>query len=258
MTNQTLNEEATPVASPPKAPSKTPNKIGLIALILAALGFILAVIPPAAGFAWLLTLPALILGIIGLTRKGQKKATSIIAMILATVAWIIAVIVALSFVAAGVSDAIDKADKAPAVTEVDGDAAPAESAKEAAIGDTVTTENGVDFSVTGMECGLATAGEDFLEEKASGQFCAVSFTVNNKGADALDFMSSSLTGYIADAKYDAEVTIGNFGDDSTLFATLNPGLSAKGLMYFDVPAPLELVKFTDQLVFGDEVAVSVK
>lgn len=258
MTNPMLGEGATPAVIESQTPGKGQNKIGSIALILAVGGFVMAFLPATAGLAWLITLPALVLGIVGLTRRGATKATSILAIILATVAWLISIVAALSFLAAGVSDAVGEADKAPTVTEVDGDTAPAEGTREAGIGDVVTTENGVDFSVSGMECGLATADNGYSDEKASGQFCAVSFTVSNQGTDALDFSSSSLTGYIAEAKYDAEVMVGHFGNDSTIYATLNPGLSAKGLMYFDVPAPLELVKFTDALVFGDEVAVSVK
>ncbi len=100
-------EPAPPPSAGPAAP-KQPNVLGLIGLILAIVGFVLAVIPFVAAFAWLLTLPALVLGIVGLTRKGQKKLTSILALAISTVAWIIAVVVAsTSFFVAAVEGAPD-------------------------------------------------------------------------------------------------------------------------------------------------------
>ncbi len=96
--------------STPPAPQQQGNQLGLIALILAGVGFLLAVIPATAGFAWLLTLPALVVGIIGVTRKGKKKGTAIAAIILSTIAWVIAVIVAAATFFSGVSTAVDEAE----------------------------------------------------------------------------------------------------------------------------------------------------
>ena len=87
-------------------PPRRKNILGRIGLILAIVGAVFAVLGPLAFFAWLFTLPGVILGIIGLTRRGQRKGTSLAAVITSSVAFVVAIIVSLVF-AAGLPPAGD-------------------------------------------------------------------------------------------------------------------------------------------------------
>ena len=83
----------------PQAPAPRPSIVGRIGLILAIIGAVLAALGPLAFLAWLFTLPALILGIVGVASKGRKKGTSLAAIIVSSVAFLLAVIVSISVIA---------------------------------------------------------------------------------------------------------------------------------------------------------------
>ena len=258
-----------PAAGPvtPATPPKAPNKMGLIALIVAGVAFLLAVIPPTSFIAWLPAVAAIILGIVGLTRKGQKKGTSIAAISIAVIAWIIAIVIATATALSAVGTAIEEAEAAPTAAapapaeEEPAAEAPAEEApasEEAGIGTAVTSESGVAYTVSAMQCGLTTAGEEFLSETAAGQFCEVRATVANNGSETLNFSASNVKGYIGQASYEVNNTVSKFGDD--LFATdINPGLSADVVIYIDIPADstLELIEFSELFSLDDSVVIRV-
>ena len=255
---------------PQPAQPKTKNTIGLIALILAAVGFIFGVVPALSGLAWIFFIPAIVLAIIGLTRKGQRKGTSVAALVLAVVGWIIAIVVALVTVAGAIDTAIDESAAAPTAatqaTEAAAEpAAPAESAEEApadapseaAVGTTVTTDDGVAFTVTAIQCGLAEAGDnEFLKETARGQFCAVNYRIDNGSTDSINLSASDIKGYIGESAYDANTTVSTFGGE--LFATdVNPGLGSDNVVYIDIPAgaALEYIEFSPLFSFDSSVVV---
>ncbi len=226
-------------------------------MIVAIVSFIFAVIPATSFFAWIPAVVAIVLAIVGFTRKGQKKGTAIAAIVIAPIAWIIAIIVATAATVVGVADAIDKANDAPSSATVTEEEATADApAEEAAIGDTVTTEDGIDFVVTAMECGLAEAGEGFLVETAVGDFCKVSITVANNGADATRFSATNVTGFIGNAAYEAN-NVASKVNDQMIGAEINPGLSATAEIFFDVPdaAQLELVELNTDFGFDEAVVV---
>lgn len=129
--------QATPVASqagptPERPAPRKRNTLGLISIILAVAGFALAIIPFLGVVGWPLLIAALILGIIGLTRKGQPKGTSIAGLVLSVLAMILAPIIALTWFVGSVEEAqktdVDTSTSADAAE----DAEPAEEPAEAA------------------------------------------------------------------------------------------------------------------------------
>ncbi|GGH64332.1 Ltp family lipoprotein [Rothia aerolata] len=72
---------------------KPRNVVGLVALGLGVLGFILACIPGVMILGWLLLLAALVVGIVGLFQKNREKISSIIAIVLSVVGSIVSAIV---------------------------------------------------------------------------------------------------------------------------------------------------------------------
>lgn len=85
----TSTELPAPPAQPTPATANTP---GLLALIFALVGAVLCWVAPIALLAWLFTLPAFVLGLVGVTRKAKKKGTSIAAIVISTVAFLVALI----------------------------------------------------------------------------------------------------------------------------------------------------------------------
>ena len=246
-----------PSQTPPPAAPSLPNQVGLVALILAAVGFIMGVIPATSGFAWLLFIPALVLSIVGLTRKGKKKGTSVAALVVTIIGWIIAIVVASATLIVGMGQAIESANDAPTAASEPADAsAPTDGPKEAGLGDTVVSDDGVEFTVSAITCGLPSAGGEFLNETASGQFCEVKFTLLNGSNEAVNLYSSDFTGLIGEATYEANTTVSQFGDD--MFSTdVNPGLSVAGTVYIDIPldAALEFVEYKPIFSFGDGLII---
>lgn len=107
-------------ASRPASPTKTRNVIGLVSIILAVVGFALAIIPLLGIVGWPLLVAALVLGIVGLTRKGQSKATSIAGLVLSVLAMILAPIIAIAILAGSAnaaSSVISDDTDAPAAVE---------------------------------------------------------------------------------------------------------------------------------------------
>lgn len=92
---------------PPTPGNKSRNVLGIVALAVAAVGFIFACIPGALIVGWLLLPVGFILGIVALFQKGKPKWQGVTAIIVSVVGTIIGVIVFIVTVAGAVSAAVD-------------------------------------------------------------------------------------------------------------------------------------------------------
>lgn len=254
----------TPEAPAPVAPGGT-NTLGLVGLILAGVGFLLGIIPPTSGIAWLLLIPGAILGIVGLTRKGKPKGMALTALILGVVGWIVSIIVffvsAIFLVGSAVDGAIDQSrDRPSASREAAGaDEQEVEEIEVPGIGDTVVSENGVEFTVNSVTCGLAVAGTNkFLQEEADGQFCEVAFTFMNGTDQAIYTSSSDYIATIGAAEYTTDGVANVFGSEAVA-TNVNPGISIEGLVYFDIPVgeALDTVGYKELFSFDEPLSVDV-
>ncbi|MEO3938574.1 DUF4352 domain-containing protein [Dermatophilaceae bacterium Soc4.6] len=101
-----------------------------------------------------------------------------------------------------------------------------------------------EFVVTGIKCGIAKVGNQYLNKAAQGQFCAVSMTVKNIGDEAQSIFANAQVAFDgADHKFSADSEAGIYADDSKLlYQEINPGNSVKGNVYFDVPQGTKLAK----------------
>lgn len=108
---------------------KTRNLLGLISIILAIGGFALAVVPFLGLLGWPLLIAAFVLGIIGLTRRGQAKGTSITGLAVSVVAMVSAPVIALGLFAGSIHEANStKVNTAPSASS--GGAKPAEESSK--------------------------------------------------------------------------------------------------------------------------------
>ncbi len=110
-------------------------------MIIAIIGFIFACIPGALVVGWVLLPIAFILAIVGLTRSGQKKGTSITALILSIVGTIIGFVVFLTVVTDAVDDAFSDIDGGELEASTsDSDSEAATEQRDADVGDEVSDE----------------------------------------------------------------------------------------------------------------------
>ncbi len=99
----------TPYQSGPPPVTKR-NTVGLVALILAIIGFVFACIPGALIIGWVLLPVAFILGIVGLFQSGKKKGTSLASVIVAAIGTIVGFVVFGSLVSDSIDDTFGGSD----------------------------------------------------------------------------------------------------------------------------------------------------
>jgi uncharacterized protein DUF2510 len=151
-----------PVATleqPGAAPSTKPHVLGIIALVVAAIGFIFACIPGALIVGWILLPIAFILSIVAFFLKGAKW-PAITALALSVVGTIVGAVVFFLVVSSSVNQAIDEFDDAIAeaseAAETPFDDEAAEEPETApvgnlAFGDTMIWEDDVELTVSAPE-----------------------------------------------------------------------------------------------------------
>lgn len=256
--------------APAPTPPKTTSAVSWTALGFGIAGMLAAIIPGISFFAWIFTLVALVLAIVGLAQKHRKKAVAGVSLGLSTLAFVTAVIVSIGTLANAGNEASDVVAESEAAQEV---AAPVETQEAAeepeaqpevlapvGIGQTVTGHYGVTFTVDAVTCGMASYSyaDGYLEETPLGQFCEIRFTTFNGSTSPFDFYSDSVSGTIGDAYYEAETSLSTVGQDYW-FSTVNPGLTVSGVTVIDIPvgAQLESVHLQTNYFNGQDIVVQL-
>jgi len=135
------------------------------------------------------------------------------------------------------------ADKA-AAAKVAADKAAAKAAAAPQLGK-IVRDGKFAFTVTAVKCGIAQVGTNvYLIQKAQGQYCRASLTVENIGNEAQTMFASNQ--YLFDTKgrkFSADATANMYDDSAKLmFEEINPGNSLKGFVFFDVPKGTKISK----------------
>lgn len=164
--------------------------------------------------------------------------------------------------AAETAPAEEAADAEPAAGEDAAAAEEGEAAPEGAPGIGDAVEDGkFEFTVTGVETGVAEVGDEYLNEQAQGQFVLVHLTVSNIGdrAQMLDGTNQKLVdtqGREHSADGSAAIYL---GDTGTFLNDINPGNSVEGTVVFDIPADAEPASITlHDSMFSGGVTVSLQ
>jgi len=103
---------------------------------------------------------------------------------------------------------------------------------------TAVRDGKFEFTVTSVETGVATVGDEYLNQQAQGQFVLVHVTVTNIGdaAQMFDGSSQKLVD-TAGREHSADSSAAIYLGDSNSFLTdINPGNSVQGTVVFDIPA----------------------
>lgn len=276
---QPVSASPTDAPTPPSAPHKRRNVLGLVAFIVAVVGFVFACIPGALIVGWILLPIAFILSIVALFFKGQSKALALTGLILSVVGTIVAFIVFFAVVANSFNDAFGgtassvtqtDAPKASAAAKDDAGANKADAGTSkvgtrdnpAAIGSVI---KGNDYTVTINSVNLnATdailAANQFNEAPADGAVYAlinatVTYTGNDSGVAALVGIAYvSADGNVFDSLNKIVIA-----PDPQLGADeLYNGASATGNIAIQIPAAADGLIRVRPGVIADEVFVKTK
>ncbi|GAB2662593.1 DUF4352 domain-containing protein [Prescottella soli] len=144
---------------------------------------------------------------------------------------VIVAIVAITAVSGGSGDKPSDAARAAGATT-----GTAESPTDARIG-TPVRDGKFEFVVNGVEAGVPSVGvNEYLTEKAQGQFVLVRMTVRNIGDRAQSFTTSAQK--LVDAQ-DRQYSVDSMAtitlDQGVAFEQVNPGNSVEATIVFDVP-----------------------
>ena len=110
-------------------------------------------------------------------------------------------------------------------------------AKPAATGDPAD-DGKFRFVVDGLDCGRDRVGGKFFRERAQGQFCLLSVSVENIGDEAGSLFADNQ--YFIDGRgdrhsADGSATFALNPEGDTWFEEINPGNTVTGVIVFDVP-----------------------
>ena len=256
----------------PTATKKPLNVLGLVALIVAGIGFIFAMIPGAFILGWIALPIAFILSIVALFLKGSKG-LAIAALIVSIVGTIIGFVVFFATAANSFSDAFGGTDSTVTQPTEDG-AEPAPEAEAESGGDAGSRENPVPLgsvisgdewdvvvnSVTLNATDTVTAANQFNGAPAEGNVYAVAnVTVTYTGPEssyaamvALDYVTA---GGEVISTWDSIVV----GPEPILDSgELYTGGSTTGNIVFEIPAAGDGTMRVTPGMFTDEVFVAVK
>jgi len=272
-----------PYAQQPGFPAQAPkNGMATAALVVGIVALLLCLIPFVNVVSIVGGLVAVVLGVLAMKKakagapgKGMGVAGVVLGAISAVVALIVTVVagMAIGAVSDEVNAAIEEAetelgtelateptDETAADDEAEAEEpAVEEPAAAAGMGEPVR-DGQFEFTVTNIETGIASVGDDFLGQQAQGQFVLVHLTVTNIGDEARYFDGSSQT--LVDSlgrKHSADTGAAIYLDDSNSFVNqINPGNTVDGVVVFDVPVDIAFdhIELHDSM-FSGGVSVSL-
>ena len=152
---------------------------------------------------------------------------------------VVAVFAVSQAVSGGSDPATTPAPGASSAAGSEGAAEPVAPEAPAAPGIGATVADGkLEFTVTSLEPGVATIGDEPFGIAAQGQFLLVHVTVTNIGDAAQYFDSSSqklLDGQGRTHSADGSAAI-YLPDSNSFLTSINPGNTVEGIVVFDIPA----------------------
>jgi hypothetical protein len=120
---------------------------------------------------------------------------------------------------------------------------PTEKAGETATIGQPVRDGKFEFVVQKIRCGVDKVGNQYLNEKAQGQFCLVTLTVRNIGNEPQTFSDFDQLAYDSKAreyKPDTEAGIYANEDTNVWLNEINPGNKITGVLVFDIPGGTKL------------------
>jgi hypothetical protein len=218
-----------------------------------------AILPFISGITWLFSIPAIVLGIIGLSLKKSTKKIPLLALILGSLSWIISIFVFTASVGSSIEEESNSNSSSSEQTE--------ESVEEEnalpKIGEQAVNEYGVEFTVNSLQCGITSLPGLFgSEEQALGQFCVVSYTILNGSKDEISLSPDNVVGISNETEYKSsgDWQLGGLGPDKSFFTSINPGLGIDGETVLDIPKDVVLqeISFNPSWAWSSPIYISTE
>lgn len=271
------NAAASPAVAPADgAPSTGPkqrNLLGIVALAIAAVGFIFACIPGALIVGWVLLPIAFILAIVALFLKGKGKALALTALIVSIVGTVIGFVVFLTVVTTSFDNAFggttSQVKPSAAAGESSSSAAPSQAATKVG-----TRENpaplgsdivGKDFTVKINSVNLnatdaVMAANQFNEAPAAGNaYALVNATITYTGTDSGYAAQAQISYVSADGKvYNSFDSMAVAPEPALGLDELYNGAAATGNIVIQIPAAGDGLLRVAPGIIADNVFVSTK
>lgn len=284
--HHTPGHQGTERESPSQRRGAQRNTLGIIALVVAIVGFIFACMPGALIVGWVLLPIAFVLALVGLLQRGRKRGASITALIISIVGTVVGFIVFFAVVAGAFEESFggDANVSTPSESSDDDGEGAADDASAESTGDDEAADNGEqgtrenpyplgsqistsDWTVTvnsvDFDADQAIAAENTFNDEAESGFTyiMVNITAEYTGSDpegdtpwvGLAYVSAE--GNTFDEMDSMAVVPESFDQDSTLYE----GASESGNMALIVPEDdIESgVLSVSAGLFGDSVFVAV-
>lgn len=156
----------------------------------------------------------------------------------------------------------DSASTTESETQSDGESVAEEVVAELGVGDEAR-DGKFAFTVSTVECGVKEVGDEFLKQKAQGQFCLVTMSVKNIGDESQIFDAGSQKGITSTgATVDADGTASLYANESadSFLTEINPGNSLENVVVvFDIAKDQELTTLElHDSMFSDGVLVATQ
>lgn len=256
---------------------KRRNAIGVIALVVAVLGAILACVPGIVIVGWILLPVGFVLGLVGLFASGKRKGSAVAAVIVSIVGTVIGVLFFIAFIGNSLDDAFGDGDVtvSEARTEssgsesgtddtatrgVGGSVALGSHGNPASIGSVITSGDWevVVNSFDANSTDDVLAANPFNQAPSEGnQYAVVNVTATYRGEESGDASYISVA-YVTEAGNVIESYETNaVSPDPSLDGEMYAGASITGNEVLEVPENDEGLLRMELGLFGDEVFVEL-
>ncbi|MEA5154037.1 DUF4352 domain-containing protein [Raineyella sp.] len=117
------------------------------------------------------------------------------------------------------------------------------------------------YTVTKVQTGVSTVGDQYVNQQPQGQYVLVTVSVKNTGKSATTFDSSLVKLYDKNAaQYSTDTTAEIYANkqNTTFLQQVNPGNTAKGVLVFDIPKDVQPTQLGVRGgLFGSEKKISL-
>lgn len=184
-----------PMQQAPAPLKKERNTIGIVALVMAVIGFIFACVPGALIVGWVLLPVSFILGLVGLFQKGKASWPAITAVVVSVVGTVVGVVVFLAVLSNAVDDAISSTSAVSASVAPGGTSSDAGGAGSSAQGKTRENPYPLGTVISGKDWKIVINSVTFNANDA----VAAASELNDPPADGKEYIIINYTAtYIGD------------------------------------------------------------
>jgi hypothetical protein len=235
---------AAPAAGgPATAPAAKPSVLGIIALVVSAIGFIFACIPGALIVGWILLPIGFILSLVAMFLAGAKW-PAITGLVLAVVGTIVGFVVFFTIVANAANTAFSEAGR---ITDVGPDASVSDSA------------TGPDEAATASDFSVVIGESAQTEDYEGNPALVVTFTFTNNSDDDANFMFAvSPKAFQDGVELESAILLNDDFDMENALKDVKPGVSLDVQWAYVLDGSSDVTVEVTELISFDDTVLATK